>query len=209
MKKKLLAFVAAASMMTSVAFAAPLTDYSQGKTAIDLNWRNTEVKGESVTFDKKYNIDWGITSGLGNDWAIQYRQFNPKSDATEIAGSFHKAKLKTQEFNVLRKLDGNVSAYTGVMKTKGELDGGSSSSKNKWQLGITGSTQLADKMTAYASLGAGKDLTTWQIGVAYEVAPNVDFNLDYRQIKADKLDFDGEKVDGKAKGLGFGITYKF
>ena len=223
MKKKILAFLAATSLMTSVAMAAPMTDYSQGKTAIDLTMRNTEGKAIGNTYKEKYNLDWGVTTGLGNDWAIQYRQFNPKSKSTSYSdvddfgnpftGSA-KAQLKTSEINVLRKVTDNVSIYAGVMRTKAEFEDTldspfSSNSKNKWQLGLVGSTQIADKLTGYASVGAGKDLTSWQIGVAYEVAPNVDFNVDYRQIKVDNLKFVGEDFDVKAKGLGFGVTYKF
>ena len=214
MKKKILAFLAATSLMTSVAMAAPQTDYSPGKTTIDLTMRNTEGKDSWDTYDKKNNLDWGVTTGLGNDWAIQYRQFNPKSKVTNFDGYQAKTQLKTREINVLRKVTENVSVYAGVMRVQGVYDEVSyptekSSSKNKLQLGLVGSTKIADKLIGYASVGAGKDLTAWQIGAAYEVAPNVDFNVDYRQIKAKKLNFSGAESDGEAKGLGFGISYKF
>ena len=217
MKKKVLAFLAATSLMTSLSMAAPQTDYSPGKTTIDLTMRNTKEKYTGGTYDKKNNIDWGVTTGLGNDWAIQYRQFNPKSKWTTFndrSGTILvKNQLKTREINVLRKVTDNVSVYAGIMGVQGVLDYVSyptlkSSSKNKLQLGLVGSTKIADKLIGYASVGAGKDLTAWQIGAAYEVAPNMDFNVDYRQIKA-KMNFRGFEPDGEAKGLGFGISYKF
>jgi len=224
MNKKILITVAAATMMASVASASPLTDYSVGKTAVDLTWRNTQLSSPDLgDAGKKNNMDWGITTGLGNKWAVQYRQFDPKSKdssysefGTTYTDNF---QLKTQEFNVLYKIDKNVSAYAGIMKVKGaynwsESGFGSGSdpikSANKWQIGVVGTTKLAEKTTAYASVGTGKDLTTWGIGVGQELAPNVEFNVDYRSIKANKLEWnDGSHIDATAKGLGFGVTYKF
>lgn len=222
MNKKMLLVVAAATMMTSVASASPLVDYTAGKVAVDLTWRNSEVSAEnkitSASSDKKNNMDWGITAGVGNNWAIQYRQFNPKADfkivesGTTLTGN---AKLNTQEFNVLYKVDQNVSIYTGIMKTKGEanvngLGSGSTKESSNLQLGLIGSTKLAEKTTAYASVGTGKDLMSWEIGVGQEIAPNVQFNVNYREVKANKLEIDStNNLDGKAKGLGLGITYNF
>lgn len=214
MKKKILAGLIGSMLVASVGFAAPLTDYEVGKTAIDLTWRNTEISDKDGSMDKKYNMDWGITTGLGNNFAFQYRQFNPKSADTNINGDQVNSKIKTQEFNVLYKLNSNVSAYAGVMKAKGEYnditnpaDSGSTKNNSKWQVGLVGSTKIADKTTAYGSLAAGKDLTSYEVGVSYELASNLDFNVDYRSLKVNKLD--GDKVDAKAKGLGFGVTYKF
>ncbi|MCE5285236.1 MAG: hypothetical protein LLG02_05220 [Pelosinus sp.] len=232
-KKTIIAFTASATLLTGVASAAPLTDYSAGKTSIDLTWRNTEISGNSGTertFDKNGNMDWGITTGLGNNFAIQYRQFNPESkDTTSHSNpsvtTTMKGKVDTQEFNVLYKIDKNVAVYTGIMKTKAYFNrkdtvygsdeylwGGASTSKNRWQIGVVGSAKLAEKTTGYASLAAGKDLTSWELGIAQEVAPNVDFNISYREIKANNNsggDFGSTNIDGTAKGLGFGISYKF
>jgi len=48
MKKTALLAVATATMLTtSIGFASPLTDYSAGKTSIDLMWRNSDINGKT------------------------------------------------------------------------------------------------------------------------------------------------------------------
>ncbi|SDF11326.1 outer membrane beta-barrel protein [Sporomusa acidovorans] len=233
-KTAILAMAAATMLTTSVGFASPLNDYSAGKTSIDLTWRQSDVKTtdseDEVSFGKKHNLDWGVTTGLGNNFAIQYNGYNAKSkDAVswsnvDETGIAH-VDLKTQEFNVLYKLNKNVSVYTGLVRLKAEenanisytdgspseFESNTTKTKNKIQFGVIGSTKLAEKTTAYAQVGVASNFTNWKVGVSQEIAPNVEFNVDYRRLKAKKLDFgigDGE-FDVSAKGVGFGVTYKF
>jgi len=221
MKKKILMIVAVVVMMASVASASPLTDYSHGKVAVDLTWRNSEVAMNQVeipNFDKKYNVDLGFTAGLGNNWAIQYRQFDAKSKDYAVDDGSINLQLETQEVNVLYKVDKNVAAYAGIMETRGIVNESFSGEGNmgvftnkasKWQVGLVGTAKLAEKTTAYASIGTGKDLTTWQFGIGQEIGPNLEFNVDYRSIKAKNFELAGRTVDLRAKGLGCGVTYKF
>jgi opacity protein-like surface antigen len=227
MKKTAILAIAAATMLTtSIGFAAPLTDYSAGKTSIDLIWRNSdnELKTSDGTdsLDKKSNLDFGITTGLGNNFAIQYNDYNAKSKETTLPDGFggtyqEHGSLKTQELNVLYKIDKNVSAYTGVVRVKGNVNsdgnGFSSNTKNKMQFGLVGSTKIADKTTAYAVVGVASDYTNWKVGVSQEIAPNLEFTVDYRRLQAKKLTFDvaGTPLDADVtvKGLGFGVGYKF
>lgn len=239
MKKTAILTMVTATMLTaSIGFAAPLTDYSAGKTAIDLTWRSSDTKTSGTdsdgawetSFGKKHNLDWGVTTGLGNNFAIQYNGYNAKSkdavswsDADET-GISH-VNLKTQEFNVLYKLNKNVSAYTGLVRLKAtenanvsytdgspsETESSSTKTKNKIQIGLIGSTKIADKTTAYVQVGVASNFTDWKVGVSQEIAPNVEFNVDYRGLKAKKLDFGGDdgKFDVSSKGIGFGVSYKF
>lgn len=228
MKKKVLATLAALTLVSSVGFASPLTDYSAGKTAIDLNLRSSDVKDNEYSLDKKSNLDWGVTTGLGNKLAIQYNGYNAKSKDTVYTSNAYETnrmncELKIQEFNVLYKLDRNVSVYTGLVTMKAsslENDnvGGvdipypySSNTKKKMQFGLVGSTKLADKTSAYASVGVASDYTNWKIGVSQEIAPNLELNVDYRRLQAKKMTYDngGGVADITVKGIGYGITYKF
>jgi opacity protein-like surface antigen len=225
-KTAILAMVAATMLTTSIGFTAPLTDYSVGKTSIDLIWRNSdaELKTSDGTdsLDKKSNLDFGITTGLGNNFAIQYNDYNAKSKDTSLpdgyGGTYQEhGSLKTQELNVLYKIDKNVSAYTGVVRVKGNVnsdgDGFSSNTKNKVQLGLIGSTKIAEKTTAYAQIGVASDYTNWRIGLSQEIAPNLELDVDYRRLQAKKVTFDvaGTPLDADVtvKGLGVGVSYKF
>lgn len=224
MKKTAILVMAAAIMMaTSVGFASPLTDYSAGKTSIDLTYRiselNTKTQSESDSLDKKGNLDFGITTGLGNKFALQYTNSNEKSKETTMSdGSTLQASLKVQEVNVLYQLDKNLSVYTGFVSVKGSgtnsFSGSSNSSsttKNKVQFGVIGTAQLAEKTTAYAQVGFASNFTNWKVGVSQEIAPNLELNVDYGRMQAKKMNFGSDvgDVDMTAKGLGIGVSYKF
>jgi hypothetical protein len=208
-KSALIAAAALATMICGGVSAAPLTDYSEGKTAIDLTSRSSDINDNGSSLDKKSNLDWGITTGLGNKFAIQYNGYNAKSkDSSYIDG----LELKTQEFNVLYQIDKNLSAYTGIVKSKADWSyGDTSNEKSNMQFGLIGSTKIADKTTAYASVAVASDFTNWKVGVSQEIAPNVDFNVDYRRMEVKNLT--GDTYNGSdditTKGLGYGVTYKF
>ncbi len=223
-KTAILAMAAAAMLTTSVGFASPLNDYSAGKTSVDLTWRQSSLDATSQSatdaLSKKGNMEFGITTGLGGNFAFQYTNANNKSKDTNLpdgAGGTYRenGSLKTQEFNVLYKLDKNVSAYVGMVNLKGNIDdegmGLSSSSKKKVQFGLMGSAKLGEKTTAYAQVGVASSFTNWKIGVSQEIAPNVEFNIDYRRTQAKKMNFDNGlgDVDMTAKGIGVGVSYKF
>lgn len=205
--RRIIVLVACLMMIGSVAMASPLMDFSQGKGAIDLTMRNTENSIEGEGFEKDYNFDGAATFGLGNKWAVQYRYFQPESDKTFGVVTL---KLATNEFNVLYKLDKNLAAFAGYANAKGTLavDGigsSSSSTKDLWQLGLVGTAAIGDKTTLWASVGAGSDLTNWEAGIGYAFTPKCEFNVSYREFKVNDLD----GVDVKAKGLGFGVTFKY
>jgi hypothetical protein len=208
--RKVVVLVACFMMIGSVVMASPLMDFSQGKGSIDLTMRNTENSVEGVDFDSKYNFDGAVTFGLGNKWAVQYRYFQPESDNTYIFPGKYALKLETNEFNVLYKLDKNLAAFAGFANAKGTLTeagwgSASSSTKDLWQLGLVGTAALGDKTTLWASVGAGSDLTNWEAGVGYAFSAKCEFNVSYREFKVNDLD----GADVKAKGLGFGVTFKY
>lgn len=225
MKKKIVGIVAGLSLVTSLACAAPLNDFSQGKVAIDISARPSgDIKVSdsigSETYDAKTNWEYGLTVGLGNKFAFEYKNFNPKSkDYNTILGTAN-GKLNTQEFNILYKADDNFTIFTGFNKVKSsydiaghDLDG---DSKTNWQIGVTGQTKLSDKITGYATVAAGKDSNAWKIGAAYAIDKNLDFNLFYAENKYDKVKYNniiaagfGNDADYTIKGMGYGVTYKF
>lgn len=225
MKKTAIFAMAAATMLTTgVGVAAPLNDYSAGKTQVDMTWRQSSIDATSQSandaLSKKGNMEFGITTGLGGNFAFQYTNANNKSKDTNLpdgAGGTYRenGSLKTQEFNVLYKLDKNVSAYVGMVNLKGNINdegsGPSFSSKNKMQFGLMGSTKLADKTTAYAQVGFASSYNTWKVGISQEVASNLELNIDYRRTQAKKMSFDNGlgDVDMTAKGIGVGLSYKF
>ncbi|HEY3424741.1 MAG TPA: hypothetical protein VGL27_08105, partial [Negativicutes bacterium] len=217
-----LATLAALSLVTSVGFASPLNDFSQGKVAVDISARpSNDFKISdstgSATYDGKTSWEYGLTVGLGNNLAFQYKNYNPKSkDYYGISG-----KLDTQEFNVLYKLDENFTVFTGVNQAKSKYGGSglgeyTGDTKTNWQFGVTGQTAFGDKTTGYATIAAGQDSSAYKIGVAYAIDKNLDFDLFYGQNKYDKVKYNniiasgyGSSADYTVKGVGYGLTYKF
>jgi hypothetical protein len=227
--KKIIIVAAVLLMITSVAAASPLTDYSPGKTSIDLIMRDTTNSGTSnvVSGDatSKYNLDAAATFGLGNNLAFQFRTFSPESKNTDIIGYpglTDKTKYTANEFNILYKTDKNFAFFIGLVNAKGQMTFSdprlnfTTKTQNLWQFGAVESVPLGDQATAWASAAVGSsNLLNWEIGLGYTIAPNTELNLTYREFRAD--DFSGNLSDGtavtvgeaKAKGLGFGVNFKF
>lgn len=231
--------------LSSVALASPLTDYSKGKVALDLNYRvnnsydaSADVAGTDFStgqqeLDGENNLELGFTFGLGNNLALQYRQANPKGDwsYTGTSGEEYslsagiEAKTRVEEYNVLYKVNKNLSAFTGyvnakpsasVSATNGEESVGVSltgHNKHIWQVGLMGTVPIKDKFTAYGIAAVGNDYHNLEAGVGYQITKDLDFNVNYRILKVEKMDvanYDGYTLttDTKVKGWGFGLTQK-
>lgn len=214
MRKKTVLIVVCSFLISSTAFAAPLTDYSVGKASIDLNYRNTEQLLDSDTYGRKYNLEPSVTIGIADKWAFQYRYKNLKSKSTTFNNgiSYQTVNLCVNEFNLLYSLTPNVSLFVGRILTDGAINvsvpGWGQSETWGWtslgQVGLLGSVPLTDKISAYGVVGISHRWTNFEVGLSYAFTKNWEFNVDYREMKKTF----GE-VDVKAKGLGFGVTYKF
>jgi opacity protein-like surface antigen len=264
--KKLILAMVFVFALSSVALATPLTDYSQGKAALDITYRvspdfdtTTRITGIdgslSKTFDGDNHLEWGLTYGVGNNWALQYRQANPKATANygwsndreasvaalETSGGYLQSinlgiepKAKVDEYNVLYKLDKNFFLFTGLVRATpsvklsvggeyyGDTFGGNIAiqghDKNIWQFGLQAVAPIADKFNAYGIVSFGSDYRNWEAGLGYEVAKNLELNVNYRDMKIDNMTMGGisindqsydVKSDAQIKGWGFGVTYKF
>lgn len=277
MKKIALATLIACAM-SSVAMASPLTDYSKGNAALDITYRNTSTYDVDAKIDGlgnldqlvngisdgnhpnplrmlsgKTNVEWGFTYGIGNNWALQYRQATPKgsiglpsdhpSFSQDVSVSLGlEAKTRVEEYNILYKMDKNFSLFTGMVKAtpslkaslglsatdQGDNWNGISSvggnlaiqghDKNIWHFGVIATAPVAKKLTAYGIASFGGDYRNWEAGLGYQIDKNLEFNVNYRDMKVSNKTIVGVsvndtnydvKTDSTVKGWGFGITYKF
>jgi predicted porin len=246
--------------LSSVAFASPLTDYSKGKAALDLNYRvspdydaslgvkGTDLDTGKVGFDGDSNVEWGFTYGIGNNWALQYRQATPTgnlaipfggiyepqsttalskslaSEGPEIPTLNFESKTRVEEYNVLYKLDKNFSLFTGIVRANPSVKVGYSpivdhfaiqgDDKNIWQFGVVAVKPLNKDFTTYGIASFGSDYRNWEVGLGYKVAKDIDFNVNYRDMKVDDMKLVGIvgpdlTTDSEVKGWGFGVTYNF
>jgi len=221
MKKVLVISLVLSALLFGTAWASPLMDYEAGRGSIDLNWRSTGMNVTGYThanLPDNYNLDAAITFGLGNNFAFQYRNFEPKSPVVTpwnfngvlTSGQF---TFSSQEFNVLYKLGKDVSAFAGDVSAHGyrwtPISTYTTAARNLWQIGITGRSLIAPKTTLWASAAAGTDLTNLEIGVSYEFTHNTEFNFSYRKIDTKNLKVYQISENVKSTGFGYGITYKF
>ncbi len=221
--KKVVLTLALLLAFSSIAFASPLADYSKGNTSFDINWRPnfngtdkyTSAWSESSSYStmnlsgNRRTYDWTVTTGLGNNFALQYSQYRPVGSTSYG----YEYGMSTKELNVLYQLNKHVSAFAGVHRAHyvGETY---TPNSDRLQVGFVGYDKIADKTTLYGILGAGNDLLNWETGVSYQVAPNLEVNFSYRYKKVSNLS-DGyesanEYIDNvTARGFGYGVTYKF
>lgn len=280
--KKIVMVVLFVFALSSVAFASPLTDFSKGKAALDINYRvspdydlnarvndfnvNAEAKkiGLPTNFDGDNNLEWGFTYGIGNNWALQYRQATPKGNLTLIDYSrpdreenvvnstpiqdflydshLHavnvnlEAKTRVDEYNVMYKMDKNFSLFTGLVKASPSLKVNASvqpnrnqlpfsgnvsfqgEDKNIWQFGVVAVKPLNNDFTTYGIASVGSDYHNWELGLGYKIAKDLEFNVNYRDMKIDNMKFANFTTpnhsydlttDTKIKGWGFGVNYNF
>ncbi|MDD4601750.1 hypothetical protein SDC9_13699 [bioreactor metagenome] len=303
--KKIVLAVLFTFALSSVAFASPLTDYSKGKAALDINYRvspdyNVDSKfgdfnlkeeakniGLPTNFDGDSNVEWGFTYGIGNNWALQYRQATPKGQlklidhtgtnyeipdyqmvsrisANETSTPIQsildelplssanvniESKTRVEEYNVMYKMDKNFSLFTGIVRAtpSAKVNAGAEAywgdaysgnvgfqghDKNIWQFGFVAVKPLNKDLTSYGIASLGSDYRNWEIGLGYKIAKDLEFNVNYRDMKIDDMKVanvsftEGSygmakqanhtqkqsydlKNDTTIKGWGFGITYIF
>ncbi|MBP2642159.1 MAG: hypothetical protein H6Q67_46 [Firmicutes bacterium] len=241
MKKSIfITTVALVFAVASVGSASPLSDFSTGKASIDLNVRSggdieVSAEGDSVTGDAKdCNFEGTITYGLGNNFAIQYR--NTTGDSKKYNGTVYydsyvldgniNGTSKAQEFNVLYTLNKNFIAYVGWTQAKAGFDASgtvngapasismSGNNTNGYQVGLTGVTNFGAGFNGYATVAAGNHITNYEIGVGYEIAKNCELNIGYKDTKYKDLSisYGGYSYSGydyEFKGMTYGATYKF
>lgn len=203
---------------TSIGFASPLMDYSQGKGALDISIKpNTDITLESgdgsTDVDGKHgNLDAGLTYGLGKGWAVQYRYGT--ADTKSYSGK--SIDVRAQEFNVLRKVDKNVSAFVGATWVKPDFNGFSGihgNSTTGYQVGLIGVAPLDKKTSLYGIVGVGNKINSYEAGLSYAFGKELELNVGYKYAKYKDLDAGSSDKSGNfdytAKGFQYGLTYKF
>jgi hypothetical protein len=214
------------AITANTGFAGPLTNYAPGKTALDVNWLPSLQMSDSYNSlydngtdkDRGRNavVDWGITTGLGNRWAVQYRQYNPETKQHFI--TIQQFGMKTQELNVLYKIDKNVSAFVGWHQAKYTFSASNNpnttaNNQNVLQTGLVGTMEIAPKTLLYGIVSVGSGLTNFEAGVGFGVNEDLDFNLFYRYKNVAHLKdttwAQAYTDELTAKGFGLGFTWKF
>lgn len=208
-KKLLLATAMGLTMVASTALAAPLNDYSAGKVALDLgfNWSGKVDNGNGkVNTEPAMNV--GLTIGLGNRLAAQYKYDNWQSKDYASAASTSQLGYQKHQLNFLYQLVPGLSPYIGLRHDRASVDskvnGFSSNlntSENIAQIGIVGQYKFSNRAKLWGDISIGtKNRQSYEIGLGYELIKNTDLNFTYQHN-----DLDGSKIYGFTTG----VSYKF
>lgn len=201
MKKACILTAGLLLVSAATAFASPQTDIEKGKTSVDIGAFNSKTALGGYDLDTKTTLDAGITTGISNKIALQYKYHNLKAEANDV---------QMQELNALYKLTPNTDAFVGVNRFSGNLTGDDYNSKNKLQVGITTTVPLGTSLNAWGTVAAGDDLVNCELGISHPLTENADFNVYYRYTKEDNATFkNGGALDFENNGFGLGVTLKF
>lgn len=214
--RKIVSFVLLSSffLLSSTVFATPVSYFEAGKSTIDIGITRPELKFKNSSgyaeYNKKTNFDFGITTGINDKIALQYKYQKSEPSFDFLLPPY---EAKVQEFNVLYSLNPDVYAFAGAQRFSHgiPLPGAPKGSKTVAQAGITSVAKLSDKLNGWATAAAGNDNYSYEIGVGYTLSNAADLNLFYRYKKFKDIEFfmSPEPVDTKIKGLGASVTVKF
>lgn len=207
MKKIILGTTALSLLVVSVAFASPMTSMTQGTGKIDASFSlgssfKADSEGRSVDLDGKTRGRLGVTYGLGDKVGIDYKYVGH-------AGDSYDSSLQSNQLNLMYQFNPNVAVFAGYVhnRFKASNDGESAHlSESGYQVGVLGTMKIAERTSAWASIGGGNKITAYEIGVGYDLTHNFDLDLFYNDTK-----YKGFKADSSAKthGVNLGITYHF
>lgn len=190
--KKLVIIMAAVLLLTAAPVcASPLEDLSSGRWAVDLNWKPYSFSGGHAS-------EFGITAGLGDGWALAFRQIN-----FDTAGHMRDYGVHNREINLIRKLGGGLQLYAGYSRTG---DGAGIAAKNVVQAGVIAARKLGDRFTLYTILGGGKDVANVEFGLSYRLNPHLELTSTYRHLTVEHIGAGASRHN--YRGFGLGLTWK-
>lgn len=192
------------------AFASPLRDYSPGKAAVDITLTDLKLKSTPAYWDKKFNPGFGVTAGLGNNWALQYK-YHHWSASRNAGGAALSTTASVNELNLLYKLDKNFSAFIGANSIGGSL-GDPIQDSLTFQFGMLGVTTLADRLTGWGLMSTGSNNFSAELGVGYALTKRWELNLYYTYKYFDGISFSNmayPSFNARNQGLGVGVTASF
>ena len=174
--------------------ASPLTDFSKGSTAVDVSYNIHTFEGLNNSYS------YGVTTGLGNDWALNFRQagYDPHHN-------LYNYKAINREMNAFRKIDDNWQIYGGYSTTSGSGNG-TSLHKNVVQGGVIGTKKLNERTTFFANMGGGENVTNIEFGFSYQLQPGWEVSTVYRHLTVEKIHQYDDKLNLRCISLG--LTWK-
>lgn len=205
MKKITLGVSVLSLLAASVVYAAPMTNMDQGTGKIDASFSlgpsfKVEEYGWTRDMDGKTRGRLGLTYGLGDKIGIDYKYVGHAGDVLD-------SSLQSNQLNLMYQFNPNIAAFAGYVHTRLKVPGGNiEDSQNGYQVGVLGRMDIAQRTSAWASIGVGNKITAYEVGVGYDLTHNFDLDLFYTNTKYRGFDYG---IDAKTHGVNLGVTYHF
>ncbi len=215
MRKIITALTLGLILSASTALAAPEPGFEKGSLNFEfgstLNSKvagkghiSAEVKGES-------GFKTMLTAGLNKNMALQYKYGLFKSEQSTILGITTYAQAKLQDFNVLYKVNPNITLIAGYEHTV--ISYGlavSEASKASAHFGIKATQPINPKTTLFASIITGNNVSLFEAGISYKLSKTGNFNVAYAKRKINDVDLIiPNAVNSKENYTMTGITLMF
>lgn len=200
--RKVLVTMAALSIVSSVAMAAPITDLQKGESVAGYSYWNTKIKADSYDFGKTGSNGFYVETGISDKFIVGVETMKGDKSAN-LYGIHISADTRFTDVSLKYKIDKNVQLIAGNRNYDTNLSGGGyseSASTNKFFYGVGASTGIGENTSAYASIIHNNIADDWQIGVNHNLSKNTVLNVNYRYYDEDYVTL---------KGFGAGIAYKF
>lgn len=200
--KKVLITMAALSIVSSVAMAAPITDLQKGESVAGYSYWNAKVKSGSYDFGNAVTNGFYAETGISDKLIIGIETMKGDKSAN-FYGTNVSADTRFTDISLKYKINKNVQLIAGNRNYDSNLSGGGysgSSSTDKFFYGVGASTEIGASMSAYASVIHSSIADDWQIGVNRNLSKNTVLNVNYRNYDEDYFTL---------KGFGAGVVYKF
>ncbi len=159
MKIKILTLLAGSMLASSIGFAAPISDLSQGEATIGYN----HYSMSHDTNDNSFYLEGAVSDKF--TLGVEHNHYSKDWNNTDIYAQY--------------KLDPNVHLIIGDRN----YDYDHQSDKVFYGVGVT--TNLAPRLDGYASVITNSYTTEWQAGVNYALNDNIGLNVGYKSNKDD------------------------
>ncbi len=103
--KKICLLTTCIALITTTAFAVPQTNIKKGQTAIDISIGNPKDTFCGDALPSKANPDFGITAGISDTYAIQYKYHGLSTASTNDPEISNQIDTKMQELNLIYKIN--------------------------------------------------------------------------------------------------------
>lgn len=209
--KKLLLAAAIIFVFSTMAFAAPLTNFKKGDVAIELGADMAHFTGQAGDdLPSDSNNGWGfcgvLTISPADRFALQYVYTGINSKKYEG----RKLHLDSNEINLLYSANKYINVFAGYRNFHGKADlvggGTSSTTTNIFQVGVGTRYDFCKKCAGYGRIAVGtKDSVIGEVGLSYLINDNFDLNLAYLYSQAEAENV----ITIKDSCLKLSVGYKF